>query len=38
MLVVDVRIIGGGLPVLSGTAPSFEVASVLEESMSMSAP
>jgi hypothetical protein len=35
--VVDVRIIGGGLPVSPGTASSFEVASVPEESVSMSA-
>jgi hypothetical protein len=35
--VVDVRIIGGGLPVLPGTASSFEVASVPEASVSMSA-
>jgi hypothetical protein len=34
--VVDVRIIGGGLPVLPGTA-SFEVAKVLEESDFVSA-
>jgi hypothetical protein len=36
-LVVDVRIIGGGLPVLPGTASSFEVAPVPEASISMSA-
>jgi hypothetical protein len=35
--VVDVRIIGGGLPVLLGTAFSFEVSSVLEASVSISA-
>jgi hypothetical protein len=35
--VVDVRIIGGCLPVLPGTASSFEVASVPEASVSMSA-
>jgi hypothetical protein len=35
-LVVDVRIIGGGLPVLPGTASSFEFASVPEASVSMS--
>jgi hypothetical protein len=35
-LVVDVRIIGGGLPVLPGTASSFEVASIPEESMAKS--
>jgi Ca2+/Na+ antiporter len=35
--VVDVRIIGGGLPALPGTASSFEVASVPEASVSMSA-
>jgi hypothetical protein len=34
--VVDVGIIGGGLPVLPGTASSFEVASVPEEPVSMS--
>jgi hypothetical protein len=33
--VADIRIIGGGLPVLLGAASSFEVASVLEESMCM---
>jgi hypothetical protein len=33
--VVDVRIIGGGVPVLPGTVSSFEVASVPEESVSM---
>jgi hypothetical protein len=37
MLVVDVRIIGGGLPVLAGTAFSFEVASVPEEPVYMPA-
>jgi hypothetical protein len=36
-LVVDVRIMGGGLPVLPGTASSFELASVPEASVSMSA-
>jgi hypothetical protein len=36
-LVVGVRIIGGGLPVLPGTASSFELASVPEASVSMSA-
>jgi hypothetical protein len=36
-LVVDVRIVGGGLPVLPGTASSFEVTSVPEASVSMSA-
>jgi hypothetical protein len=35
--VVDVRNIGGGLPVLPGTASSFELASVPEASVSMSA-
>jgi hypothetical protein len=35
--VADVRIIGGGLPVLPGTASSFEVASVPEVLVSMSA-
>jgi hypothetical protein len=35
--VVDVRVIGVGLPVLLGTATSFEVASVPEASVSMSA-
>jgi hypothetical protein len=34
---VDGRIIGGGLPVLPETASSFEVASVPEASVSMSA-
>jgi hypothetical protein len=37
-LVVDVRIIKGGLPVLTGTAFSFEVASVPEESVSVPLP
>jgi hypothetical protein len=37
MLVVDVRIIGGGLPVLPGTASSFEFASVPGTSVPMSA-
>jgi hypothetical protein len=36
MLVVDVRIIGGDLPVLLGTATSFEVASEPEKPVSMS--
>jgi hypothetical protein len=36
-LVVDVSIIGGGLPVLPGTASSIEVASVPEVSVSVSA-
>jgi hypothetical protein len=36
-LMVDYRIIGGGLPVLPGTASSFEVPSVPEASVSMSA-
>jgi hypothetical protein len=36
-LVVDVRIITGGLPVLLGTAFSFEFASLTEASVSMSA-
>jgi hypothetical protein len=36
-LVVDVRIIGGGLPVSPRTAFSFELASVPEASVSMSA-
>jgi hypothetical protein len=35
--VVDVWIIVGGLPVLPATASSFEVTSVPEESVSMSA-
>jgi hypothetical protein len=34
-LAVDVRIVGGGLPVLLGTASTFEVASVKEASVSM---
>jgi hypothetical protein len=34
--VVDVKIIGGGLPVLLATASSFELASVPEASVSMS--
>jgi hypothetical protein len=35
--VVDLKIIGGGLHVLPGTASSFELASVLEASVSISA-
>jgi hypothetical protein len=35
--VIDVRIIGGGLPDFPGTASSFEVATVPEASVSMSA-
>jgi hypothetical protein len=35
--VVEVRTTEGGLPVLPGTASSFEVASVPEESVTMSA-
>jgi hypothetical protein len=37
ILLVDVRIIGGGLLVLLGTVSSFELASVPEASVSMSA-